>query len=124
MNANLIQQKRLKANHSQITMVTIQFIDLKAKYEPYFTSPPSTTSAIRARMYEELQKFCTRYDNLLELRRQILQKQLAWLEAALDAPVLKDSMQLGFAIDMQVEAAKELAEIQKDAKLKRALEAL
>ena len=75
-------------------------------------------------MYEELGRFCTRYDNLLELRRQILQKQLAWLEAALDAPVLADSMQLCLAIEMQIEIAKELAEIQKEAKLKRALEAL
>lgn len=124
MNASLIQQKRLKANHSQITMVTKQFRDSRAQYELSFTSPPSTTSAIRAQMYANLQKYCTRYDGLLELRRQMLEKQQAWLEAALDAPVLKDSMQLGLAIDMQIEAAKELAVIEKEAKLKSALEIL
>lgn len=75
-------------------------------------------------MYAILQNFCARYDSLLELRRQMLEKQHTWLEAALDAPNLKDSMQLGLAIDMQIEAAKELALIEKEAKLRRELELL
>ncbi len=124
MNGSLIQQKRLKANHSQITMVTKQFRDSRAQYELSFSTPPSTTSAIRAQRYANLRNYCARYDNLLELRRQMLEKQQAWLEAAMYAPAIKNSMQLGLAIDMQVEAVKELAAIQNEAKLERALEAL
>ena len=119
MNANLIQQKRLKANNSQITLVARSFMDLKVKYESSFTIPPSTTSAVRVQMYTHLRKFAARYDTLLELRRQMLERQQAWLEAALDAAALKDSMQLGLAIDMQIEAAKELAVLQAEANLQR-----
>ena len=62
MNASLIQQKRLKANNSQITMAAKEFTKLKIQHEPSFARPPTTTSAIRAEKYADLHKLCSRYD--------------------------------------------------------------
>ena len=124
MNANLIQQKRLKANYSQISMAAKEFTSLKPQYASALTVPPSTTSAARAQMYSNLRRLCNRYDSLLELRREMLQMHLEWLEEAVDAPALKDSAQVLLAIEMQIEAAKELAAMQKEGRLKKELQAL
>ena len=124
MNANLIQQKRLKANSSQITMAAKEFTKVKIQHEPSFARPPTTTSAIRAKKYADLHKLCSRYDNLIEHRRQILEKQQGWLEAALGAPVLEGTKELGFAIDMQIEAARELNLVQEKAELRKELKSL
>jgi hypothetical protein len=124
MNANLIQQKRLKANNSQITKVAYDFNSLKQQYKLSFTVPPTTTSAVRAQMRSKLRQFCARYEDLLELRRQMLEKQQAWLEEALTMPVVKNSVHLELAIDLQIEAARDLAAIQEERKLRKELEAL
>ena len=124
MNANLVFQKSLKLNNTQITKAVKDFQTLKSFYEPDFKPPPTTTDTDRNEKYSGLLKLCARYENLLEVRRQILEKQVYWLEEALSAPVVKDSGQLGLAIDIQIEAAKDLAKLQKERKLKTELEAL
>jgi hypothetical protein len=124
LNESLIQQKRLKANTSQINMAAKDFMSLKLGYIAFFSVPPITTCADRAQKYEKLRSLCARYERLLEVRRDILEKQQEWLEEAVGTPGLKESVQLEMAIDTQIVAAKELATLQEEGKLRRELEAL
>lgn len=51
----------------------------------------------------------------------MMDEQHHWLEHAPDAPAIKDSAQLGIALDMRIEAVKELAKQVKEDKLRKEL---
>jgi hypothetical protein len=124
MNANLVHQKELKANSMRISQISNEFAVLKTQYLVSFTLPPTTTTAVRAQMYSELRMLCARYELNLELRRQKLERQYQLLEEAVNAPAMMDSAQLGLAIDVQIEVARDLQGMQTEKKLKRELEVL
>jgi hypothetical protein len=124
MNANLVHQKELKANSMKISQISNEFAILKAQYLISFTLPPTTTTAFRAQQYAELRMMCARYELHLGLRRQKLERHYQLLEEAVSAPAMKDSAQLGLAIDVQIEAAKDLQGMQAEKKLKKELEML
>jgi hypothetical protein len=116
--------KRLKANSSQLNSTVKDFTDSKDIYLSYLTIPPMTTAAHRAQMLDNLQRLATRYDTLLDIRRQIIDASLTLLENSMDAPALKGSTAVGDAIDVQIAAAKDLATMQAERDLKKETEAL
>ena len=120
-NANLIHQKRLKVNNSQITKATFEFSELKARYMTTLTNPPSTTAAFRDHILSQLRSLCTRHEGLLNVRKDMLENQQHWLEISMDLGMIQNSDRLLMAIDMQVEAAKDLAQRQNQGALMQEL---
>lgn len=120
MNTNLIHQKQLKVNLTKISRTANDFEMLKMQYSVPFNLPP-TTSAIGHQCYSQLRLLCARYESFLEVRRQKLEKHQRFLEEAVNAPAVRDSAQLGLAIDLQIEAAKDLKKMQVERKLKNEL---
>ena len=120
-NTNLVHQKRLKVNNSQLTKVLVDFNELKARYLTTCTIPPSTTAAFREHIRSQLETYCKRHDGLLEVRQDMLGKQQSWLEGAFQVKDLGFSDRLLVAIEMQIEAAKDLDGRQKQGALMQEL---
>ena len=120
-NTNLVHQKRLKVNNSQITRVTFEFSELKARYLTTWTTPPTTTAAFRDHILSQLKGLCTRHAGLLNVRRKMLEHQQYWLENGMQVQPIQDSDRLLMAIDTQIEAADDLAQRQSQGALMQQL---
>lgn len=116
-NGVLIHQKRLKISASQLlrSLVTIDpliseyYAEMEIARASGFRAGPDAAER-RKRKRVEIAQAINRYDSLLEARRQILEKQDAWLQSVFEVKELSGTDKLLEAINMQIAAAEDLAE--------------
>ena len=120
-NANMVHQKRLKVNNSQLTKCSNDFNTLKAQYQQMQTTPPTTTVAERNKVLTKLKDLCQRYQSFIDNRREIIGEQDAMLEQSLDVPHIMYTDELGQALDMQIATTQALLKLADDQPLEAEL---
>lgn len=124
-NAGVVHQKRLKVNCSQIAKCQNDFNIAKFQFSQMLTDKFSSTNRVdRIKTLNKLDGLVTRYEALYENRFEMLRKQDAWLEEALEVEHIMYTDELEQALDMQIAATQDLVQRKEEVMMRRELDML